>query len=562
MILDDNAVGAAPADLHGPTAGDRVRLADTGLVVRVETDAQQPGDEFITGYGKTARDGMHFQARLTTRTCDLIVSNVLIIDPILGVRKASIGVRNNRIVAVGRAGNPDTLSGVEVVAGTGTTVVAGEGLIATPGVVDAHVHLVSPGIMQAALAAGVTTVITQNFGPTWGCGITAPTEMRHALSAFDAWPVNIALLARGSSSDRGPLLRALEYGGASGFKVHEDMGAHARALDTALHVAEEVDVQVALHSDTLNEAMLVKETLSVTAGRTLHAFHVEGCGGGHAPDMLSLAGVSNVIGSSTNPSLPYTRDTIAEHLHMIATVHRLDPHSITSMKLAHDRIRAGTLGAEDVLHDLGVIPITSSDSQAMGRIGETFRRTFAVAAKMRALDPDPGSDDNDRVLRYLAKLTVNPAIAHGMSHEIGALTPGRLADVVLWHPKYFGAKPHLVIKGGYPAWGVTGDPNASTETCQPLILGPQFGAYGATAADLSVVFVSQAVRDSGADTLPTRRRRVAVRGTRGIGLANMIRNHRVGDTRVDAGTATVTFDGAPIDSPPVESTPLSRLYFL
>jgi urease subunit alpha len=548
--------------MHGPTTGDRIRLADTGLTIRVEADAQRAGDEFLTGYGKTARDGIHLQADLTDATCDLIVSNVVLVDPLLGIRKASIGIRDGRICAVGRAGNPDILEDIDVVAGTSTTIIAGEGMIATAGIVDTHVHLVSPRIMNAALAAGVTTVVTQNFGPTWGCGITTPTEMRHALRAFDAWPVNIALLARGSASRPAGLVRALVEGGASGFKVHEDMGAHPRALDTALTMADDHDVQVALHSDTLNEALFVKETLAVAAGRNLHAFHVEGCGGGHAPDMLELAGEPNIIGSSTNPSLPFTRDTVDEHLHMIATVHRLDLDDPDSVRLARDRIRPGTLGAEDVLHDLGVIPITSSDSQAMGRIGETVRRTFAVAAKMRATDPEPGADDNERVLRYMAKLTINPALAHGMAHEVGTLTAGRLADIVLWDPRYFGAKPQLVLKAGYPAYGVTGDPNASTETSEPLVIGPQFGAFGATAADLSVAFVSQAARDSGTDKLPTRRRRVAVRDTRTIGLTGMVRNGRLSQVRVQPDGGTVTLDGDPISSPPTESTPLSQLYFL
>ncbi len=552
------------ARLHGPSTGDHLHLADTGLVLRVEEDAQRRGDEFVAGFAKTARDGVHMKAEPVDATCDLVVSNVLLVDPVLGIRKVSIGVKNGRVHAVGRAGNPDTLDGVDVVVGTGTTIIAGEGLIATPGIVDTHVHLVSPRILAAGLAAGVTTVVSQNFGPTWGCGITTTTELRHAFRALDAWPVNIAVLARGSSSRQEPLVRALAEGGASGFKVHEDMGAHARALDTALTVAEAHDVQVALHSDTLNEAMHVVDTLAVAGGRTFHAFHVEGCGGGHAPDVLRMAGVPNVIGSSTNPGLPFTRDTIDEHLHMIATVHRLDLSDPDSVCLARDRIRAGTLGAEDVLHDLGVIPITSSDSQAMGRIGETVRRTFAVAAKMKALRsavrPEP--DDNERILRYIAKLTINPAVAHGMADEIGAITPGRLADIVLWDPAYFGAKPHLVLKAGYPAYGVTGDPNASTEICQPLVLGPQFGAFGATAADLSVAFISQAAHDSETDTLPTRRRRAPVRNTRGIGLGDMVRNTRAGSVHVDPTTGRVTLDDTPISSPPAETTALSRLYFL
>uniref|UniRef100_UPI003F490832 urease subunit alpha n=1 Tax=Nonomuraea sp. CA-252377 TaxID=3240003 RepID=UPI003F490832 len=550
------------AELHGPTTGDRIRLADTGLILRVEDDAQLRGEGFVTGYAKTARDGMHMKAQPVPDTCDLVVSNVVLLDPVTGVRKVSIGIKAGRIHAIGRAGNPDTLAAVDVLVGTSTTIIAGEGLIATPGIVDTHVHLVSPRILQAALAAGVTTVVSQNFGPTWGCGVSAPAELRHALRAFDAWPVNIALLARGSSSHPAGLVRALAEGGASGFKVHEDMGAHARALDTALTVADEHDVQVALHSDTLNEALYVNDTLAVIDGRTLHAFHIEGCGGGHAPNVLQMAGVANIIGSSTNPGLPFTRDTAAEHLHMIATVHRLDPANPDALRLAADRIRTGTLGAEDVLHDLGVIPITSSDSQAMGRIGETVRRTFAIAAKMKTLDREPTTDDNDRILRYLAKLTINPAIAHGMAHEVGSLAPGLLADIVLWDPRYFGAKPHLVLKAGYPAYGVTGDPNAATETCQPLILGPQFGSFGETAADLSVAFVSQAAHAGDADQLPTRRRRVPVRNTRHIGLASMCLNNRTGNVHVHPGDGRVTLDDTPISSPPIEHTALSRLYFL
>jgi urease subunit alpha len=555
-------VNADDARVYGPRPGDRVRLADTGLVIEVEQDAQQPGDEFLTGFGKTARDGLHLKAAPTSETCDLVVSNVLMIDPLLGVRKASIGVRAGRIHAIGRAGNPDTLDGVQVVVGTGTTIIAGEGLIATPGAVDTHVHLLSPRIMEASLASGVTTIITQNFGPTWGSGISSVQELRHAFQAFDAWPLNVGVLARGSSSAEAPLIEAIVEGGASGLKVHEDFGAHRRALETALAVAEEHDVQVALHSDGLNECLSVDDTLAVVAGRTIHAFHVEGCGGGHVPDVLRLAGVPNVIGSSTNPTLPFTRDTVEEHLGMIVSVHGLQPDLPGDVRLARDRIRPATLAAEDVLQDLGVIPITSSDSQAMGRAGETIRRTFALAGKMK---PESGGDaghDNVRVLRYLAKLTINPALAHGLAAEIGALTPGRLADIVLWRPQFFGAKPQLVLKAGYPAYGVTGDPNASTDRCEPLVLGPQVGWYGATAADLSVVFVSGAAEQNGRDRIPTRRRRVAVRDTRSIGLATMIRNNRVGRVDVDPDTARVLLDGRPITSEPATSVSLNRLYFL
>ncbi|MFI8278803.1 urease subunit alpha [Streptomyces sp. NPDC085929] len=572
--------GAAPADgtdpyaytaVHGPRAGDRVRLGDSGLIVRVESDSQQPGDEFLAGFGKTARDGLHLKAAAVRETCDLVISNVLVIDAVLGIRKTSIGIREGRIASIGRAGNPDTLDGVEVVVGTGTTIVSGEGMIATAGAVDTHVHLLSPRIMEASLASGVTTIIGQEFGPVWAVGVNSPWALRHAFNAFDAWPVNIGFLARGSSSDPAPLVEALAEGGASGFKVHEDMGAHTRALDTALRVAEEHDVQVALHTDGLNECLSVEDTLRVLDGRTVHAFHIEGCGGGHVPNVLKMAGVPNVIGSSTNPTLPFGRDALAEHFGMIVSAHDLKVDLPGDAAMARDRIRAGTMGAEDVLHDLGVIGITSSDAQGMGRAGETVRRTFAMAGKMKAeLGPldgegsfgtEAGGDDNERVLRYMAKLTINPAIAHGFAHEVGSIEVGKLADIVLWWPQYFGAKPQLVLKAGFPAYGVTGDPNASTDRCEPLVLGPQFGSYGATAADISVAFVAEAAVANG-DQMPTRRRRVAVRGTRGIGPRSMLRNARTGTVDVHPGTGLVSLDGEPLVSAPADSVSLGRLYFL
>ncbi|MEV7979072.1 urease subunit alpha [Streptomyces sp. NPDC086519] len=551
------------AATHGPRAGDRLRLGDSGLVIRVEDDSQRPGDEFLAGFGKTARDGLHLKAAAVRETCDVVVSNVVVIDAVLGIRKVSIGIREGRIRAIGRAGNPDTLDGVDVVVGTGTSIVSGEGLIATAGAVDTHVHLLSPRVMEASLASGVTTVIGQEFGPVWGVGVNSPWALRHAFGAFDAWPVNIGFLARGSSSHRAPLIEALAEGGASGFKVHEDMGAHTRALDTALRVAEEHDVQVALHSDGLNECLSVEDTLRVLEGRTVHAFHIEGCGGGHVPNVLKMAGVPHVIGSSTNPTLPFGRDAVAEHYGMIVSVHDLKTDLPGDAAMARDRIRAGTMGAEDVLHDLGVIGITSSDAQGMGRAGETVRRTFAMAGKMKAElgAPDDGHD-NERVLRYIAKLTINPAIAHGLAHEVGSIEVGKLADIVLWAPEYFGAKPQLVLKAGFPAFGVTGDPGAATDTCEPLVLGPQFGAHGATPADISVAFVAQAALDQGHDTMPTRRRRVAVRGTRGIGPADLRLNSRTGAVDVDGRTGLVTLDGEPLHSEPADSVSLNRLYFL
>ncbi|MFF1356698.1 urease subunit alpha [Streptomyces sp. NPDC058297] len=559
------------AAVHGPRTGDRVRLGDTGLVVRVESDSQAPGDEFLAGFGKTARDGLHLKAAAVRETCDVVISNVLVIDAAQGIRKTSIGIREGRIASVGRAGNPDTLADVDVVVGTGTTIVSGEGMIATAGAVDTHVHLLSPRIMEASLASGVTTIIGQEIGPSWGVGVNSPWALRHAFNAFDAWPVNIGFLGRGSSSEPAPLVEALAEGGACGFKVHEDLGAHTRALDTALRVAEEHDVQVALHTDGLNECLSVEDTLSVLDGRTIHAFHIEGCGGGHVPNVLKMAGVRNVIGSSTNPTLPFGRDAVAEHYGMIFSAHALQPDLPGDAAMARDRIRAGTMGAEDVLHDLGVIGITSSDAQGMGRAGETVRRTFAVAGKMKAelgpMEGDGHDDDNARVLRYIAKLTINPAIAHGLSHEVGSIESGKLADIVLWWPDSFGAKPQMVLKAGFPAYGVTGDPNAADDRCEPLVLGPLFGAHGATAADLSVAFVSRAAAESGSfgrpyDALATRRRRVAVRGTRGIGPAHMVNNARLGEVQVDADSGLVTLDGSPLHSESASEVPLNRLYFL
>ncbi|MET9361519.1 urease subunit alpha [Streptomyces sp. NPDC006632] len=554
------------ASVHGPRTGDRIRLGDSGLTVRVASDSQAPGDEFLAGFGKTARDGLHLKAAAVRETCDVVISNVVVIDAVQGIRKVSIGIREGRICSVGRAGNPDTLDGVDVVVGTGTSIVSGEGLIATAGAVDPHVHLLSPRIMEASLASGVTTIIGQEFGPVWGVGVNSPWALRNAFASFDAWPVNIGFLGRGSSSDGAPLVEALAEGGACGFKVHEDMGAHTRALDTALRVAEEHDVQVALHSDGLNECLTVEDTLKVLEGRTIHAFHIEGCGGGHVPNVLKMAGVPNVIGSSTNPTLPFGRDAVAEHYGMIVSVHDLKTDLPGDAAMARDRIRAGTMGAEDVLHDLGAIGITSSDAQGMGRAGETVRRTFAMAGKMKAelgpLEGDGPDDDNARVLRYIAKLTINPAIAHGLSHEIGSIEPGKMADIVLWRPAYFGAKPQMVLKSGFPAWGVTGDPNAATDTCEPLVLGPLFGAHGGTPAELSVAFVARAAVEQGGDLLPTHRRRVAVRGTRGIGPADLLLNSRTGAVGVDGRTGLVTLDGDPLRSEPADSVSLNRLYFL
>jgi urease subunit alpha len=403
----------------------------------------------------------------------------------------------------------------------------------------------------------VTTVIGQEFGPFWGVGVNAAGPRRAAYAAFDAYPVNVGLLGRGSASRQAPMLEGIEAG-VCGFKVHEDTGAHLRSLDTCLTVADAYDVQVAVHTDGLNEGLSVHDTLAVADGRVFHAFHVEGCGGGHTPDVLELAGVPSVLASSTNPTLPFGRDATAEHVAMIRAVHGLTDLP-GDEALVRARVRAATMAGENLLHEHGVIPITSSDAQGMGRAGETVRRTFQLAA---VLKPGGAEHDNARVLRYLAKLTINPALAHGLSHEVGTLAPGRLADVVLWHPTSFGAKPYLVLKSGLPAWGTVGDPNAAVDVAEPRVLAEQFGGIGGAAVDLAVIFTNAAAAGAGEDRFPTRRRRVAVRGCRTVGLADMVGHRAAAQVRVDPASALVTLDGTPLRMDPVDSVPLSRLYFL
>ena len=566
----DPAIRAAA---YGPGLGDLVALGDTGLLVRVDQDDRLSvsggGDELLVGFGKTGRDGIGMRSVRTNQSCDVAITNVLLIDPVLGVRATTIGIREGRIAAIGKAGNPDTTDGIEVILGSGTVVISGEGLIATPGGVDTHVHLLSPRVLAAELSSGMTTVIGQEIGPFWGVGVGSAWTLRTGYGAFDAYPINVGILGRGSSSRIDPLLEAIEAG-VCGFKVHEDTGAGARTLDTALQVAEEYDVQVALHTDGLNESLSVADTLAVVDGRTIHAYHVEGCGGGHVPDVLSLAGVANVLASSTNPTLPFGRDAVAEHGAMIAFAHGLRMDLPGEDQLARDRVRAATMSAETALHDTGVIAITSSDAQGMGRAGETWRRTMALAGLAAGRDPErePRTGDNARVLRYVAKVTVNPAIAHGLSHEVGSLQPGRLADIVLWKPSMFGAKPTLVIKCGLPAWGAVGDPNATIDAAQPLVLAEQFGGIGATAAELSVLFVNNAAfasstasQQSTAALGSTRRRAVAVRHCRGVGLGDLV-GAATGEVRVDARLATVTLNGRAIGAPAADQVPLSRLYYL
>lgn len=556
---------AADIAVHGARLGDRVRLADTGLLVEVVADDRLPGEELLLGFAKTGRDGIGLRAVRTDESCDVVVTNVLLLDPVLGVRATSIGIRDGRVAALGRSGNPDTTDGIDVVVGSGTVVIPGEGLIATPGAVDPHVHGLSPRVLDAALSSGVTSVITQEVGPFWGVGVGSAWALRQGYAALDAWPINVGVLGRGSSSRPDPLMEALEAG-VCGFKVHEDTGASQRTLDTTLSLAEEHDVQVCLHTDGLNELMSVADTLAVLGGRAVHAFHIEGCGGGHAPDVLSLAGLDHVLASSTNPTLPLGVNAAAESVSMIMVSHGLSMDVAGDVGLAQARVRGATMGAENLLHDHGVIPMTSSDALGMGRAGETWRSTFGMASVVKgtpggSADETGAGHDNERVLRYLAKLTVNPALVHGVAHEVGSLQPGRLADIVLWRPTMFAAKPALVIKGGLPAWGPSGDPNASIDGCEPLRLGPQFGGFGAAPAQLSVLFTN-ASADESRDPFPTRRRRVPVRGTRSVRQSAMLRNNRRASVRVDPATSEVTMDGVPLRFAPVKRAPLQRLYFL
>jgi urease subunit alpha len=537
-----------------------VRLGDTSLVIEVEADDQERGNEVLGGFAKSARDGLMAQATLDA--VEIAVTQVLLVDPVLGIRKTAIGITDGRIVAIGRAGNPDIMDGVDVVLGTDTAIVSGEGLIATAGAIDSHVHLLSPRICDQALAAGFTSLVIQDYGPVWNLGTNPAWALRHVHAALEHTPLNTLMLARGSSSRPEPLERMLAAG-AGGLKIHEDVGANATALDMALQVADAHDVQVCLHTDGLNEGLLVQDTLDVIGGRTIHAYHIEGTGGGHAPDVMRLAGEPNILTSSTNPTFPYGVNTAAEHAAMVELVHVLREDLPGDRQLALDRVRPATMAAEDVLHDLGLIHMTSSDSQGMGRIGETMRRTFQLASVMKDARGADGASDNARVLQYLAKVTINPAIAHGMSHEVGSLEVGKLADIVLWEPAWFAVKPFLVLKAGFPTWGVVGEPNASTAFAQPTQVAAQIGGLGTAPARLSVAFTSQAALDGGgAASLPTAKRRVAVQATRALGPRDMVRNSRLAAVRVDPRTHAVTVDGTHVETPPVRDVPLSSLYLL
>jgi urease subunit alpha len=550
---------------YGPTAGDRLRLADTDLVVEVQSDDTSYGDEILCGCGKTMRDGMLATSRPAADSrLDMLISNVVVIDPVLGVRKTNIGIKDGRIAGVGRAGNPDVVDDVELVIDSHTALIPGEGLVATPGIIDSHVHLSSPALLDVALSSGITTLVGMGLGGVWDVGVNPERNLDCLVRAWRDVPLNVAFLARGSASHPALLERALEAG-ASGFKVHEDFGAYPAIVDTCLSVAEQADVAVALHTDSLNEAGLLADTLAATAGRAVHAYHIEGSGGGH-PRLLELVSQPHVIGSSTTPTVPFGVNTLSELVPMTMTVHRQSPAVDSDVAVTRGRVRSATIEAENLLHDLGAISVINSDAMGMGRIGELVRRTWQLASR-RLADVGPAAAgqpgaDNERVLRFLAKLTINPALAHGLAGHVGSLEPGKLADVVLWHPAFFGTKPELVLKSGFVAWGVSGDGAGSTRLGQPRKYRPYFGGLGDAPASLGVIFVAACALERGLARRFPGRHLLAVHGTRGIRRADMRRNTAIPRVEVPADGTAVRVDGAAVHLDPVTWVPLGQLYHL
>ncbi len=557
--------------LYGPTAGDQIRLADTDLWIEVERDECVGGDEAVFGGGKVIRESMGQGGRTRAEgTPDLVITGAVILDH-WGIVKADIGVRDGRIVGIGKAGNPDTMDGVHpaLVIGPSTEILSGNGRIVTAGAIDCHVHLICPQIVDEALASGITTLIGGGTGPAEGTKATTVTPGAWNLArihlAMDAYPVNVVLLGKGNTVSRDGLWEQV-LGGAGGFKLHEDWGTTPAAIDACLRVADESGVQVAIHTDTLNEAGYVESTLAAIAGRSIHTYHTEGAGGGHAPDIITVASHPNVLPSSTNPTRPHTVNTLAEHLDMLMVCHHLNPAVPEDLAFAESRIRPSTIAAEDVLHDLGAISIIGSDSQAMGRVGEVILRTWQTAHVMKARRgalPGDGTADNHRARRYVAKYTICPAVAHGLDAEIGSVEVGKLADLVLWEPKMFGVRPHVVVKGGTIAWAQMGDANASIPTPQPVFARPMFGASPRVAAASSLTFVAQAALDDGlAERLQLQRRLVASADTRGRGKTDLPENDAMPSITVDPDTFAVRIDGELVEEQPVAVLPMAQRYFL
>lgn len=556
----------AYVDMLGPTTGDRVRLADTDLRVHVEKDFTIYGEEVKFGGGKVIRDGMGQSQRLTADCVDTVVTNALIIDH-WGIVKADIGIKNGLIFKIGKAGNPDIQPGVDIVVGPGTEVIAGEGMIVTPGGIDSHIHFICPQQIEEALMSGVTTMLGGGTGPATGTFATTctpgPWHIHSMLKAVESFPMNIGLLGKGNASLPGALVEQVEAG-VVGLKLHEDWGTTPAAIDCCLGVAEDMDVQVAIHTDTLNESGFVEATIKAFKGRTIHTFHTEGAGGGHAPDIIRAAGLPNVLPSSTNPTMPYTVNTVDEHLDMLMVCHHLDPSITEDIAFAESRIRRETIAAEDILHDLGAFSMMSSDSQAMGRVGEVIIRTWQAAHKMkvqRGSLPGDAVADNHRVKRYIAKYCINPAITHGIGHVVGSIEVGKLADLVMWKPAFFGVKPSLILKGGMIAAAPMGDPNASIPTPQPLHYRPMFGAFAADHSSLT--FVSQAAMSNPAvQSLGLKKRLEPVKHTRNISKADMIHNHYQPSISVDPETYQVMADGQLLICEPAHVLPMAQRYFL
>ena len=559
----------AYAEMFGPTVGDRVRLGDTELFVEVEQDHAIYGEEVKFGGGKVIRDGMGQSQLARAETVDTVITNALIIDH-WGIVKADVGIRDGRIHAIGKAGNPDTQPGVTIAIGPGTEAIAGEGKILTAGGIDAHIHFICPQQVEEALMSGITTMLGGGTGPATGTNATTctpgPWHIARMLQAAEAFPMNLGFLGKGNAS----LPAALEEqvaAGAMGLKLHEDWGTTPAAIDNCLNVAEAADVQVAIHTDTLNESGFVEATLAAFKGRSIHTFHTEGAGGGHAPDIIRACGLANVLPSSTNPTRPYTVNAVDEHLDMLMVCHHLDPSIAEDVAFAESRIRRETIAAEDILHDLGAFSMIASDSQAMGRVGEVICRTWQTAHKMKVqrgpLAEDSARNDNHRVKRYIAKYTINPALAHGMAAEVGSVEPGKLADLVLWNPAFFGVKPAMILKGGMIAAAPMGDPNASIPTPQPVHYRPMFGAFGGAIGATSVTFVSGQAKAAGvADALGLAKRTVPVSGVRSVMKEHMVHNGETPTVEVDPETYEVRADGELLTCEPAEVLPLAQRYFL
>jgi urease subunit alpha len=558
----------AYAEMFGPTTGDRVRLADTELWIEIEKDFTIHGEEVKFGGGKVIRDGMGQSQLVSAKVADTVITNALIIDH-WGIVKADIGLKNGRIWKIGKAGNPDIQPGITIPIGAGTEIIAGEGMIVTAGGIDTHIHFICPQQIEEALMSGVTTMIGGGTGPATGTFATTctpgPWHIHSMLAAADAFPMNLGFLGKGNASKPAPLKEQIEAG-AIGLKLHEDWGTTPAAIDNCLSVADKMDVQVAIHSDTLNESGFVETTVAAMKGRAICTFHTEGAGGGHAPDIIKVCGEPNVLPSSTNPTMPYTVNTIAEHLDMLMVCHHLDPAIAEDVAFAESRIRKETIAAEDILHDLGAFSMMSSDSQAMGRVGEVIIRTWQTAHKMKvqrgSLQGDPKQNDNARVKRYIAKYTINPAIAHGVSHVVGSIETGKLADLVLWKPAFFGVKPTLILKSGMIAAAAMGDPNASIPTPQPVHYRPMFGSFG-KALRTSLTFVSKAaLKNPAVEALGLSKPLEAIRNVRKIGKKDMVHNDWLPKIEVDAETYEVRADGELLVCEPAKTLPMTQRYFL